>query len=105
MSVRGVAVIPAKCSYGQASAKNIYLSNEKGEIRRLANYSPSSGSMTEAMFFFPRFDENGKPLLTKDNSKLVFNFNVSSVEDPVVDSIRKVEIKVQDIVRGGQVIF
>lgn len=90
-------------------SKEIYLSNEKGERRTLERFSPAPALMGEALFYFPRFDEKGQPLLTKDNTKLVFNFEGDPLggfnESEVLTAFRRVEFKVQDIVREGIVVF
>ena len=86
--------------------KNIYLSNEKGEKRFLGRYSPQVAPGSEALFYFPRNDEKGKPLLSKDDLTLTFNFWYDDQEDdPVIKLIEKVKVKVADIVRDGVVIF
>ncbi|HUR99266.1 MAG TPA: hypothetical protein VMZ26_14465 [Pyrinomonadaceae bacterium] len=86
-------------------AQNIYLSNEKGEKRELANFSPKNAPDSEALFFFSRFDANGKPLIGPENTTLTFNFKNESGDEPVINLLEHVQIKVRDIVREGQVIF
>jgi len=86
-------------------APRIFLSNENGERRELSNFSPQTIPGSEALFFFPRYDTNGKPLVTPANKTLIFTIVTEPEDDSVVQLLRRVEIKVSDIVREGQVIF
>ncbi|MBK8466926.1 MAG: hypothetical protein IPL32_13940 [Chloracidobacterium sp.] len=89
----------------QRRVKLIYLSNEKGERRTLGNFSPQTHSGTVALFFFPRKNEKGQPLLTTDNTKLTFNFPYEPDDEPLIRLIERVEIPLKDIVREKIVIF
>lgn len=84
---------------------SIYLSNEKGLRRNLAKYSPQTTPGSESLFFFPRFDEAGKPLVDADNITVTFNLRPELGDDPIVRVLNRVDIKVEDIVRGKVVIF
>lgn len=60
----------------------IYLANELGERRDLINFIAPKVPGDEAFFFFARLDENGKPLITSRNKKLLFRMsdkNASSI--------------------------
>src|SRR5262249_49486705 len=60
----------------------VYIANETGESRPLVHFVPPKVPGDEAIFFFPRLDDNGKPLLTNDNRQLLIKFannQVSSV--------------------------
>lgn len=86
--------------------KQIFLSNEKGEKRYLAKFSPLTFDGSEALFFFPRKGEDGKVLLAPDNKKLTFNVVWPDIErDSAMSLIRNIEINVADIVREGIVVF
>lgn len=86
--------------------KSIYLSNEKGEKRFLEKYSPQTISGSIAMFYFPRNDEKGVPLLKIENTTLTFNFQYEeSTDEPLIELIKRVEIKVKDIIREKRVVF
>jgi hypothetical protein len=56
--------------------KNVFLSTEKGEKRPLVHFIAPKQETDDAMFFFPRFDDKGQPLLSPDSKKLIVNFNV-----------------------------
>lgn len=53
----------------------IYLANELGERRDLINFIAPKVPGEEVFFFFPRLDENGKPLITSRNKKLLFRMS------------------------------
>jgi len=86
-----------------SNRKLVFLSNEKGEIRELANFSPAAAVGGEALFFFPRNDDKGRPLVDANNAKLVFNFNIISLATGSI--FQKIEFNVPDLVREGKVIF
>ena len=83
---------------------HVYLTNDKGERRHLAGFIPAKGEGAEAMFVFPRFDEQGKPLLTPENKKFSF-----TIEEKVFENrsfpLKKFTFEVSRIVRNGEVIF
>jgi hypothetical protein len=85
--------------------KHIYLSNDKGERRMLHGFMPPKTGGNEALFFFPRYDEKGEPLLKTDNETLVFNINVNEDDEPIFQLLKRVSINVREIVRDGKVVF
>jgi hypothetical protein len=89
----------------QRRAQSIYLSNEKGERRILAKYTPQILPNSAALFFFPRLNEKGEPLLTSDNTTLTFNFKYEIGDAPFLSLIERVDTNVKDIVRDKTVIF
>jgi hypothetical protein len=105
VSITGASATLRDKNMVMSRSKLIFLSNDKGEKRFLANFSPQGDPGTEAMFFFPRNDEKGQPLISSTNEKVIFNFKVESPEDPRVRTFEKVEFKVNDLVRDGKVIF
>lgn len=54
---------------------NVWLKNEKGVTRPLAQFLAPQKRGDSAVFFFPRLDEKGEVFLTKDNTDLHFVFN------------------------------
>lgn len=86
-------------------AASIYISNEKGERRTLASYTPQANQAGEALFYFPRNDDKGEPLLTSNNTTLTFNFITEDFDEIFLSIIGHIDVKVQDIVRDGKVIF
>ena len=105
VAVRGDSELLTQAGRVKNRASNIYLANEKGEKRELAKFTPQPLRGGEALFFFNRYDANGRPLLGPENTTLTFHFRNESGDDPVVTLLERVEIKVPDIVRENQVIF
>jgi hypothetical protein len=90
----------------QRRSGSIYLSNEKGERRTLARFIPQKDQAGEALFYFPRNNDKGEPLLTPKNTTVTFNFVPDEPDDEsFIRFISKIETKVQDLVREGKVIF
>jgi hypothetical protein len=78
----------------------IYLANDRGDRRELVHFVPPRSPGEEAVFFFPRLDERGEPLLTPASRKLIFN--VTKVE---VSTVANFQIDVADITNNGEVVF
>jgi hypothetical protein len=78
----------------------IYLANDRGDQRALVHFVPPRSPGEEAVFFFPRLDERGEPLLTPSSRKLIFN--VTKVE---VSTVANFQIDVADITDKGEVVF
>lgn len=55
--------------------RRVQLANEAGERRELVHFEPPKAQGAEAIFFFARFDDKGKPLLTTANKKLIVSFD------------------------------
>jgi hypothetical protein len=58
-----------------ALQKRVYLANERGERRDLVYFKAPVQATDQAFFFFSRFDERGRTLLTLENKKLIFFFD------------------------------
>jgi len=78
----------------------VYLANERGERRPLVHFVPPKAPGEEAIFFFPRADEKGAPLLTVDNKELLINLS-----DNQANAITNFKIDVARIVLNGKVEF
>jgi hypothetical protein len=78
----------------------IYLANDRGDRRDLVHFVPPRSPGEEAVFFFPRHDERGEPLLTSTSRKLIFN--VTKVE---VSTVANFQIDVADITDKGKIVF
>ncbi len=105
VSVHGDSRVLSDPSDINRRLKTIYLANDKGERRILEKFVRQTQRGAEALFFFPRNDENGKPLLTVDNKTLTFNLRTEPNDDNVMRLIERVQVKVKDLVRDGIVIF
>jgi hypothetical protein len=78
----------------------VYLANERGERRALVHFVPPRAPGDEAVFFFPRADDKGAPLLTIDNKELLINLT-----DNQANSITNFKIDVTKLVMNGKVEF
>lgn len=78
----------------------VYLANERGERRSLVHFVPPKAPGEEAVFFFPRLDEKGAPLLALDNKELLINLT-----DNQANSIANFKIDVTKLVLNGKVEF
>lgn len=86
--------------------KYIYLLNDNGEKRELLNFTPQSkGNNYEAVFFFPRINEKGEPLLTGKSKKLIFRFDIRSEDGKGDFPFSKAEFDVSDFIKNGEVVF
>lgn len=87
--------------------KRVYLMNERGEKRELVHFVAPKHDEDEATFFFSRLDENGKPLLTTDNKKLVFIFEAKNLRTGWnLDSIpERYEFAVPRLLWNGKIEF
>jgi hypothetical protein len=57
----------------------VYIANEAGQSRRLIHFVPPKVPGDEAIFFFPRLDDRGVPLLRNDNRELLIKFSNNQV--------------------------
>lgn len=105
-------VISIKCPFAgcytgtfiEDRKKFFYLGNDKGERRALAGAAQLPGNDGGAVFFFPRTNDKGEPLLTPESKELTFHFMIqSSVGHEAVSG--KYKFDVTKMVRGGEVIF
>ena len=85
--------------------KTFYLTNERGERRELAGATAITEKNGGGMvFFFPRLNDKGEPLLTPQNKELTVHFAVQALVNLNVVN-EKYKFDVKKIVRGGEVVF
>lgn len=88
----------------------VFLTNEKGERRDLVNFVPPTHHTDRALFFqnaifyFDRVDQQGKPLLTIDNKKLHLHVEDKILRNRLVPK-GKVTFEVSKLVHNGEVLF
>jgi hypothetical protein len=88
----------------------IFLVNDKGERRNLAHFIPPDTTKEDALlyasavFFFERFDEQGKPLLTTDNKKFYLQIDEKTPQLRSI-SVKKISFEVHKLVHNGEIIF
>jgi hypothetical protein len=79
---------------------NVFLGNEGGERRRIIHFTPPRAAEEEALFFFPRFDANGRALFSPSDKKILFYLNPQTA-----DSVKNFEFDVSKLVKDSQVMF
>lgn len=88
----------------------VFLINDKGERRRLANFMPpetvnkNSLVFEQAVFFFERVDEQGKPFLSLDNKKFYFQIGEKAPHLKFL-LVKKFTFEVRKLVHHGEIIF
>jgi hypothetical protein len=78
----------------------VFIANDRGERRPLVHFVPPKVPGDEAIFFFPRLDEKGAPLLTPDNKELVINLT-----DNRANAITNFKFDVSKLVLNSKVEF
>ena len=74
--------------------------NERGQRRQLIHFVAPRVPGEEAIFFFPRLDDKGAPLLTLENKDLLINLS-----DKQVNSVANFKLDVSKLVLNGRVEF
>jgi hypothetical protein len=82
----------------------IHLTNDKGERRALVGFVPPDGKGKDAMFVFPRLDDQGKLLITPANRKFHFEIDEQLFKD-MAGPLRKFTFEVSKLIRQGEVVF
>jgi len=57
----------------------IFIANGRGERRNLVHFVPPKAPGEEAIFYFPRFNDKGEPLITPDDTELTTNFTNNDI--------------------------
>ena len=78
----------------------VYIANDKGERRALIYFVAPKAPGDEAVFFFPRLDEKGAPLLTNQSKLLLINLT-----DNQANSITNFRFEVAKLIVDGKVEF
>jgi len=78
----------------------VFLANDRGERRDLVHFVAPRAPGDDAIFFFPRLDEKGAPLLTPESKELLINLS-----DKQVNSVSNFKIDVSKLVVNGKVEF
>jgi hypothetical protein len=81
--------------------KRVMLSNDKGERRMAIKHTFQKRN--EVVFFFPRLDEQGKPLITQSNKKFRFEID-EHVFRKELRPLKKLTYEVAPL-KDGEVIF
>lgn len=78
----------------------VFLANDRGERRDLVHFVAPRTPGDDAIFFFPRLDAKGAPLLTTESKQLLINLS-----DKQVNSVSNFRIDVSQLVINGKVEF
>ena len=78
----------------------VFLANDRGERRDLVHFVAPRTPGDDAIFFFPRLDAKGAPLLTTESKQLLINLS-----DKQVNSVSNFRIDVSQLVMNGKVEF
>lgn len=82
---------------------HVQLLNERGELRAAVHYTPPKSPTGEAVFFFPRLDDKGQPLLTPASRKLVVAVGSEILEGET--RLNRFEFDVPKMLVAGRVEF
>lgn len=88
----------------------VFLINDKGERRNLVHFMPPESRnenaffIENALFFFERLDEQGKPLLTTDNKTFDLQIDEKASKLKSVP-VKKVAFEVRKLIHNGEIIF
>lgn len=78
----------------------VHLLNDRGEQRELVHFVPAKSPGEETVFYFPRFGDEDKPLITARDKKLFFRLSDNNSK-----AITNFEIEVSKLILNGQVVF
>jgi hypothetical protein len=82
----------------------VQLANEKDEKRELVHFVAPKNQVDDAVFFFPRFNEKGEPLVTATSKKIILSVDPKIFgANPV--TIVKIEFDVSKMIRNGELMF
>ena len=81
----------------------VQLMDDRGQRRELVHFVPTKATGEEVVFFFPRFDDKGQPLLTPASKRLVFTIDTASIGMDA--TIQRFEFDVSKMTDGGRVVF
>jgi hypothetical protein len=81
----------------------VRLMDDRGRQRELVHLTPPKSVGQELVFFFPKLDEKGEPLLTPSSKKLIFTIDTSAIG--LDATIRRFEFDVSKMILNGQVAF
>lgn len=87
---------------------NVWLVNQNGERRELAQFTPPKNASDMAIFFFPRNDDKGAPFLTPASKSFEFVFNNDFLDsrNPYTPLLpRKFSFNVSKLITDGSIVF
>ena len=78
----------------------VFIANSRGERRNLIHFVPPKAPGDDAVFYFPRFNDKGEPLLTNTDTELITNFTNNDV-----NMNTNFRVNVSKLIVNGQVDF
>ena len=78
----------------------VHLENDRGERRGLVHFVAPRAAGEETIFYFPRFDDEDRPLVTPATRKLYFRLSDSNAK-----AITNFEIDVTKLLLNGEIVF
>jgi hypothetical protein len=78
----------------------VFIANNRGERRTLIHFVPPRAPGDEAVFYFPRLNDKGEPLLTPADKELIANFTNNTMN--LTTNFR---VDVSKLITNGQVDF
>lgn len=83
----------------------VYLSNDAGDKRILVEFAVLSQNESELVFYFPRANDKGEPLVTISTKKLTFNFELRGLDGKSRFPFEKFSFNVADMIRDGELML
>ena len=99
---KGVPVVLMTMSEAEVK-KDVHLMNDAGETRELIHFTPPKSQGDEAIFFFERLNEQGKPLINSSSKRLIVTFDPKIF--PSQMALTKFEFEAAKMIVNGQVAF
>ena len=84
---------------------NVYLTNDKGEKRELAQFVAPKDDTGFAVFYFERLNADKKPLIISESKKVNVIMELNSISNPIHYLQKKVEFNVQKMIINGEIDF
>jgi hypothetical protein len=81
----------------------VQLMDDRGQRRELVHFVPTKATGEEVVFFFPKLDDKGQPLLTPSSKRLVFTIDTASIGMDAV--IQRFEFDVSKMMLDGKLVF
>jgi hypothetical protein len=78
----------------------VHIENDRGERRSLIHFVAPKAPGEETIFFFPRFDDEDRPLVTPATKKLYFRLSDSNAK-----AITNFELDVAKLLLNGEIVF
>ena len=81
----------------------VHLVDERGRERQLVHFIPTKATGQEIVFFFPRLDEKGEPLITPSSKKVSLTIDTSAIGMDAI--VWRFEFDVSKMSSNGKVDF